>query len=83
MTNGSFLGLGAAGSLMASRILSAGFPPTVRNRSREKGRGLVERGARRAESPREAAVFGEAGFADEDFTHPINHRLGRGAPGRS
>jgi 3-hydroxyisobutyrate dehydrogenase-like beta-hydroxyacid dehydrogenase len=59
MTNVSFLGLGAMGAPMASRILSAGFPLTLWNRSREKGKGLVEPGARWTDNPREAAQAGD------------------------
>jgi len=50
-----FVGLGAMGSRMAIRLLSAGHPLTVFNRTREKAEPLARRGARVALSPREVA----------------------------
>ncbi|MCB9761082.1 MAG: NAD(P)-dependent oxidoreductase [Alphaproteobacteria bacterium] len=50
----AFLGLGAMGVRMAGRLLDAGFPLTVWNRS-PAGDDLVARGARRAGTPAEAA----------------------------
>jgi 3-hydroxyisobutyrate dehydrogenase len=52
----AFLGLGIMGSGMAQRLLGAGFPLTVYNRSRDKAASLVTGGARLAASPREAAA---------------------------
>lgn len=51
----ALLGLGLMGSGMAQRLLSAGFPLTVYNRSAEKATALVADGARLASSPRDAA----------------------------
>jgi len=51
----AFFGLGLMGSGMARRLLSAGFPVTVFNRSREKAMALAGEGAKVAECPREAA----------------------------
>lgn len=59
MTNVSFLGLGAMGAPMASRLLAAGFPLTVWSRTRHKAEELLGRGARWADLPREAAREGE------------------------
>jgi 3-hydroxyisobutyrate dehydrogenase len=56
----AFLGLGIMGSGMARRILGAGFPLTVYNRSPEKAAPLAQAGARIASSPRDAAA--EADF---------------------
>jgi 3-hydroxyisobutyrate dehydrogenase len=44
---------------MAARLLSAGFPLSVHNRSRERAQAFVERGAIFAGSPREAASRAE------------------------
>jgi 3-hydroxyisobutyrate dehydrogenase len=52
----AFLGLGTMGAGMAGRLLSAGFPVTVYNRSRAKASPFVAAGAAAAESPREAAT---------------------------
>jgi 3-hydroxyisobutyrate dehydrogenase-like beta-hydroxyacid dehydrogenase len=54
MTHVAFLGLGAMGTPMARRILSAGFPLTVWNRHPERARAIA--GATVARSPREAAA---------------------------
>ena len=54
-TKVAILGLGIMGSGMASRLLSADFPLTVYNRSREKCVPLATAGAFVADSPRQAA----------------------------
>jgi 3-hydroxyisobutyrate dehydrogenase len=51
----AILGLGIMGSGMARRLLSAGFPLTVYNRSPEKSKQLAAEGAFAAMTPREAA----------------------------
>ena len=51
----AILGLGIMGSGMARRLLSANFPVTVYNRSREKSAPFVSEGAFAAATPREAA----------------------------
>jgi 3-hydroxyisobutyrate dehydrogenase len=50
----AFLGLGLMGSGMAGRLLDAGYPLSVYNRTAGKAEALVARGARVARSPREA-----------------------------
>ena len=56
MTSIAFLGLGVMGSGMAARLLSAGFPVTVWNRSADRAEPLRALGATVAASPREAAT---------------------------
>jgi 3-hydroxyisobutyrate dehydrogenase-like beta-hydroxyacid dehydrogenase len=51
----AFLGLGQMGSAMAARLLQAGHDVTVWNRTPEKTKPLVEKGAVAASSPAEAA----------------------------
>jgi 3-hydroxyisobutyrate dehydrogenase len=51
----AFLGLGIMGIAMARRLLDAGFPLTVFNRSPAKAKSFADAGARVAASPREAA----------------------------
>jgi 3-hydroxyisobutyrate dehydrogenase len=51
----ALIGLGLMGSGMARRLLGAGFPLTVYNRSPERAAPLEAEGARVAASPREAA----------------------------
>ena len=55
----AILGLGIMGTGMANRLLSANFPLTVYNRSREKSVPFAHAGAFVAESPREAASRSE------------------------
>jgi 3-hydroxyisobutyrate dehydrogenase-like beta-hydroxyacid dehydrogenase len=50
-----FIGLGQMGRAMASNLLKAGHEVTVWNRSPDKADALVEAGAMRAASPRDAA----------------------------
>ena len=52
----AFLGLGKMGEPMAARILAAGHPLTVWNRSLDKTRGLEEKGARAAHSAADAVA---------------------------
>ena len=47
------------GHPMAARLLAAGFPLTVWNRSAERGADLVARGARRAKTPADAVYEAE------------------------
>ncbi len=51
----ALLGLGLMGTGMAGRLLDAGYPLTVWNRTPGKAEALKARGARIAESPRQAA----------------------------
>ncbi len=52
----AFIGLGAMGSRMASRLLDAGHPLVVWNRSRDKAEPFAARGAAVADSPAAAAA---------------------------
>jgi 3-hydroxyisobutyrate dehydrogenase-like beta-hydroxyacid dehydrogenase len=56
----AFCGVGRMGEPMANRLLEAGHDLVVWNRTPERVEGLVERGARRAGSPAEAAESAEA-----------------------
>ena len=51
-----FIGLGTMGQPMAGRILGAGFPLTVWNRTSVKTADLVKKGAKAAGSPKEVAA---------------------------
>jgi 3-hydroxyisobutyrate dehydrogenase len=55
-TRVALLGLGLMGSGMAGRLLDAGYPLSVYNRTATKARPLEARGATLARSPREAAA---------------------------
>jgi 3-hydroxyisobutyrate dehydrogenase-like beta-hydroxyacid dehydrogenase len=53
--NIGFLGLGKMGTAMVRRLLAAGHPVTVWNRTRERAEALADEGARVASTPSEAA----------------------------
>lgn len=57
------LGTGAMGSRMAKRLLKAGYPTVVYNRTAERARALVDDGATVAATPREAAARADAVIA--------------------
>jgi 3-hydroxyisobutyrate dehydrogenase-like beta-hydroxyacid dehydrogenase len=51
-----FIGLGGMGVRMAARVLDAGYPLAVYNRTPARAEPLVQRGAERATSPRDVAA---------------------------
>ncbi len=51
-----FIGLGLMGRPMSKRLLDAGYPLTVWNRTPEKAKPLLEAGAKWAGSPKEVAL---------------------------
>ncbi len=53
--NVAFIGMGTMGTAMALNLLKAGHALTVHNRTREREEPLAQAGARRADSPQEAA----------------------------
>ena len=59
MTRIAFLGLGAMGSRMATRLIDAGFDVTVWNRTPAAAEPLARRGARIADTPKAAATGAE------------------------
>ena len=63
MQSVAILGLGAMGSGMARRLLGAGFPLTVYNRTRARADALAAEGAAVADTPRAAAGRAEVVIA--------------------
>lgn len=57
--NLAFIGLGTMGAHMAANLLKAGHQVTVYNRTREREEPLAAQGAKRADSPRQAAQGAE------------------------
>ena len=55
----AFIGLGTMGIGMSLNLLKAGHDVTVHNRTRQKEEAVAKEGAKRAESPREAAEGAE------------------------
>ena len=51
-----FIGLGTMGQPMAGRIMGAGFPLTVWNKTASKTKDLASKGAKVAGSPKEVAA---------------------------
>jgi 3-hydroxyisobutyrate dehydrogenase len=54
-----FAGLGLMGSRMARQFLDKGFPLAVWNRTPEKAKPLVDRGAKLAKTPRDLAELSD------------------------
>jgi len=52
----ALLGLGLMGSGMAGRLLDAGYPLSIWNRTPDRAKALADRGAILAKSPRQAAA---------------------------
>jgi 3-hydroxyisobutyrate dehydrogenase len=70
----AILGLGTMGSRMAHRLLAAGFPVTVYNRTPQKAAPLVAAGARAAATPRDAmhgATVGIGMVADDRASREV------------
>ena len=70
----ALLGLGIMGSGMAGRLLSAGYPLTVYNRTPEKAQPLVEQGARLGRTPAEAVADAEiilSMLADDEVSRQV------------
>jgi 3-hydroxyisobutyrate dehydrogenase len=63
MANVGFVGLGVMGSEMVLRLLEKGHAVTGYNRTRAKAERLVQRGMKRAESPRAVASAADVTFS--------------------
>jgi len=63
LVNIGFVGLGAMGQVIVSRLLAAGYAVTGWNRSRERAAPLIERGMRPAESAAAVAAASEVTFS--------------------
>lgn len=62
-TSLGFIGLGLMGSPMAARLLGAGHPLAVFNRTKEKAFGVISKGAKWCESPKEVAERSDIVFS--------------------
>jgi 3-hydroxyisobutyrate dehydrogenase-like beta-hydroxyacid dehydrogenase len=58
-----FVGLGTMGQVVAKRLMGAGYPMTVWNRTREKAAPLLEAGAKWADSPKDVAKASDVVFS--------------------
>src|SRR3954451_3472192 len=66
-----WIGTGVMGSSMCGHLIAAGYAATVYNRSREKVRPLVERGATEAPSPRAVAEASDVVFTIVGFPRDV------------
>jgi 3-hydroxyisobutyrate dehydrogenase-like beta-hydroxyacid dehydrogenase len=62
MANLGYVGLGAMGGLMAERLMAKGHAVTGYNRTKSKAQGLIDKGMRWADSPRQVAEASDAVF---------------------
>ncbi len=60
----AYIGLGTMGAPMAENLLKANYKLTVHNRTREKEISLANMGAKRAQSPKEAAIDADVVFTN-------------------
>lgn len=70
-----WIGTGVMGASMCGHLIAAGCHATVYNRSTEKARGLVERGATLAHSPREVAEASDFIFSIVGFPRDVREVL--------
>jgi 3-hydroxyisobutyrate dehydrogenase len=61
-TRVGWIGTGVMGSSMCGHLIDAGFSATVYNRTREKARSLLDKGAQWADSPKAAAEASDVVF---------------------
>jgi 3-hydroxyisobutyrate dehydrogenase-like beta-hydroxyacid dehydrogenase len=76
MSTIGFIGLGAMGSRIATRLLAAGHPVYGTNRTAAKAQPLIDRGLVWMDSPREVAAAAEISFSmvtDDDALAAIAH----------
>lgn len=66
-----WIGTGVMGASMCGHLLTAGYQVTVANRSPEKARPLVERGAVEAASPREVAAASDVVVTMVGYPHDV------------
>ncbi len=62
-----WIGTGVMGASMCGHLMAAGFSATVYNRSKDKAKGLIEKGAHWADSPRAVAAAADVVFSIVGF----------------
>jgi 3-hydroxyisobutyrate dehydrogenase len=70
-TSIGWIGTGVMGAAMCEHLLRAGYRVTVHSRTRAKAQPLIDRGARWAESPHEAAATSDAVFTMVGFPQDV------------
>lgn len=66
-----WVGTGVMGAAMCGHVMDAGYPVTVNTRTKEKAQGLLDRGARWADTPAEAAAASDISFAIVGFPEDV------------
>ena len=66
-----WIGTGVMGSSMCGHLITAGYAATVYNRTAEKARPLVAKGAKLADSPRSVAEAADVIFTIVGFPHDV------------
>lgn len=67
----AFIGIGVMGKSMAGHLMDAGFPLIVYNRTKERAQELLDRGAKWASSPKEAAQNANVIFTIVGYPHDV------------
>jgi 3-hydroxyisobutyrate dehydrogenase len=68
-----WIGTGVMGSSMCGHLIAAGYPATVFNRTKAKAQGLVEKGAKWADTPRDVAANSDVVFSIVGFPQDVRH----------
>ena len=66
-----WVGTGVMGAAMCGHVLAAGYPVTVNTRTKAKAQGLLDRGARWADTPAEVAAASDISFAIVGFPEDV------------
>lgn len=66
-----WIGTGVMGSSMCGHLISKGFTATVSNRSRDKAKGLLDKGAKWADTPKAVAENSDVVFAIVGFPKDV------------
>jgi 3-hydroxyisobutyrate dehydrogenase len=66
-----WIGTGVMGSSMCGHLIAAGFKATIFNRTADKTKALVEKGAKLADSPREVAAASDVVFTIVGYPHDV------------
>ena len=66
-----WIGTGVMGSSMCGHLIAAGYTATVFNRTPERAKSLVEKGAKAATSPREVAEASDVVFTIVGYPHDV------------
>jgi 3-hydroxyisobutyrate dehydrogenase len=66
-----WIGTGVMGSSMCGHLIDAGYSATVYNRTPAKAKGLIERGAKQAASPRAVSEASDVTFSIVGYPHDV------------